>query len=143
MNDRRKAPPHAWKKGQSGNPAGKKPGSRNKATQLVLAMMEGGAEQITQTIIDAAKAGDLSAARLVLERLAPPMRERPITLDLPATDTANGISTAQAAILQAAADGELLPGEAATLAGILESRRKAFETQELESRITALEEKTK
>lgn len=143
MNDRRKAPPHAWKKGQSGNPAGKKPGSRNKATQLVLAMMEGGAEQITQTIIDAAKAGDLSAARLVLERLAPPMRERPITLDLPATDTANGISTAQAAILQAAADGELLPGEAATLAGILESRRKAYETQELESRITALEEKTK
>ena len=143
MNDKRKAPPHAWKKGQSGNPAGKKPGSRNKATQLVLAMMEGGAEQITQTIIDAAKAGDLSAARLVLERLAPPMRERPITLDLPATDTANGISTAQAVILQAAADGELLPGEAATLAGILESRRKAFETQELESRITALEEKTK
>lgn len=143
MNDKRKAPPHAWKKGQSGNPAGKKPGSRNKATQLVLAMMEGGAEQITQTIIDAAKAGDLSAARLVLERLAPPMRERPITLDLPATDTANGISTAQAAILQAAADGELLPGEAATLAGILESRRKAYETQELESRITALEEKTK
>lgn len=143
MNDKRKAPPHAWKKGQSGNPAGKKQGSRNKATQMVLTMMEGGAEQITQTIIDAAKAGDLSAARLVLERLAPPMRERPVTLDLPATDTATGISTAQAAILQAAADGELLPGEAATLAGILESRRKAFETQELESRITALEEKTK
>jgi hypothetical protein len=143
MNDKRKAPPHAWKKGQSGNPDGKKPGSRNKATQMVLAMMEGGAEQITQTIIDAAKAGDLSAARLVLERLAPPMRERPITLDLPAIDNAIGISTAQAAILQAAADGELLPGEAATLAGILESRRKAFETQELENRITALEEKTK
>ena len=143
MNDKRKAPPHAWKKGQSGNPDGKKPGSRNKATQMVLAMMEGGAEQITQTIIDAAKAGDLSAARLVLERLAPPMRERPITLDLPAIDNAIGISTAQAAILQAAADGELLPGEAATLAGILESRRKAFETQELENRITALQEKQK
>jgi deoxycytidine triphosphate deaminase len=73
----------------------------------------------------------------------PGHHERPITLDLPATDTAAGISTAQAAILQAAADGELLPGEAATLAGILESRRKAYETQELESRITALEEKTK
>ncbi|MGB4912117.1 MAG: DUF5681 domain-containing protein [Candidatus Dechloromonas phosphoritropha] len=139
MTDKRKAPPHAWKKGQSGNPTGKKPGSRNRATLMVLAMMEGGAEEITQAVIDAAKAGDLAAARLVIERLAPPMRERPITLDLPDTGSAEGISAAQQAILQAVGMGDLLPGEGATLAGIVETRRKALETQELEARITALE----
>jgi hypothetical protein len=47
----------------------------------------------------------------------------------------------QNAILQAVAAGDLLPGEAATLAGIVEARRKAVETQELEQRITALEKK--
>ena len=140
MTEKRKAPPHAWKKGQSGNPTGKKLGSRNKATQMVLAMMEGGAAEITQTVIDAAKAGDLAAARLVIERLAPPMRERPITLDLPATASAEGINAAQDAILQAVGVGDLLPNEGVTLSGIVENRRKALETLELEQRIIALEE---
>ena len=44
-----------------------------------------------------------------------------------------------ATILQAVAAGDLLPGEAATLAGIVEGRRKALETQELEQRIAILE----
>jgi hypothetical protein len=141
MTEKRKAPPHAWKKGQSGNPSGKPQGMRNKATMMVISLMEQGAEEITKTVIDAAKGGDLMAARLVIERLAPPLRERPITLNLPSTATAEGISAAQQAILQAVGVGDLLPGEGATLAGIVEIRRKALETQELEARITALETK--
>jgi hypothetical protein len=134
-----KIPPHAWKPGQSGNPAGKKPGSRNKATQMVMALMEGGAEQVTRVVIDAARAGDLTAARLVIERLAPPLRERPLSLPLPDTGTVAGVSAAQQAILQAVGEGEILPGEGTALAGIVESRRKALETVELEQRISALE----
>lgn len=141
MTEKKKPPPHAWKKGQSGNPSGKPQGMRNKATMMVINLMEQGAEEITKAVIDAAKGGDLMAARLVIERLAPPLRERPITLDLPNTATAEGISAAQQAILQAVGVGDLLPGEGATLAGIVEIRRKAFETQELEARITALETK--
>ena len=141
MTEKRKPPPHAWKKGQSGNPSGKPQGMRNKATMMVINLMEQGAEEITKAVIDAAKGGDLMAARLVIERLAPPLRERPITLNLPSTATAEGISAAQQAILQAVGVGDLLPGEGATLAGIVEIRRKALETQELEARITALEGK--
>lgn len=141
MDEKRKAPPHAWKKGQSGNPAGKQPGSRNKATMLVLSLMEDGAKEITQAVIDAARGGDLSAARLVLERLAPPMRERPISINLPDTSTAEGISQAQQAIIEAVGMGELLPGEGIVLAGLVEARRKALETLELDERVTALENK--
>jgi len=141
MTNKKPPPPHAWRPGQSGNPAGKKPGSRNKATQMVLALMEGGAEEITRTVIDAAKAGDLTAARLVIERLAPPLRERPLSLPLPDTGTVAGVSAAQQAILQAVGEGEILPGEGTALAGIVESRRKALETVELEQRISALEAK--
>lgn len=88
-----------------------------------------------------AKGGDMSAARLVLERLVPPAKERPIFLALPDTGTANGIAEAQNAILQAVAAGDLLPGEGATMACIVEARRKAVERLELEQRITALETK--
>ena len=142
MTEKRKAPPHAWKPGQSGNPKGKAAGSRNKATAMVLNLMETGARDITDAVITAAKGGDLTAARMVLDRLAPPAKERPVSLDMPDTGTAAGVSAAQEAILQAVATGELLPGEAATLAGIVEGRRRALETQELEQRIAALENRT-
>jgi hypothetical protein len=130
-----------WAKGQSGNPTGKPAGARNKATRMVQSIMEGGAREITEAVVGLAKEGDLSAARLVLERLVPPAKERPIALTLPETASAEGIAQAQGAILQAVAAGELLPGEAVTLSNIVEARRKALETQQLEQRITALESK--
>ena len=130
-----------WKKGESGNPTGKPAGVRNKATVMVQSIMERGAQEIAEAIVGLAKEGDLSAARLVLERLLPPAKERPISLALPSTDTAGGIAEAQQAILQAVAAGDLLLGEGTALAGIVEARRKAVETLQLEQRITALETK--
>lgn len=140
MTEKRKHPA-AFKPGQSGNPAGKPKGARNHATRAVLKLIDGGAEEITMAVLDAAKGGDMGAARFILERIAPPLRERPVSIDLPNIGTAAGIAEAQAAILQAVADGDLLPGEGSTLSAITEARRKALETEELERRITALEAK--
>lgn len=140
----RKTPPAAWKPGQSGNPAGKPKGSRNHATRAVLALLEGEAETITRVAIEAAKAGDLMAVRLVLDRLVPNAKERTVELpDMPDTSTSAGVSQAQQRILESVAAGAITPGEANTLAGVLEQRRKALETVELEQRIAALEGKTK
>ncbi len=130
-----------WKPSRSGNPAGRPKGSRNRVTLVALAAMEEGADAIARKVVDLAKEGDISAARLVIERLVPVAKERPIFLSLPDTGSAEGVAQAQAAILQAVAVGDILPGEAATLAGIVEARRKALETQELEQRISALEGK--
>lgn len=96
--------------------------------------MQGGAEEITKAVIDAAKAGDLTAAKIILDRLMPPAKERPINVDLPDTKTAEGVSAAQSAILQAVAGGDLLPGEATTLSAIVESKRRAIETLEMSDR---------
>ncbi|RZI41511.1 hypothetical protein EGT07_18190 [Herbaspirillum sp. HC18] len=101
--------------------------------------MEQEVEAIARVVTDAAKDGDLQAARLVIERLVPPRRERPIAMDLPEIKTLDGVSDAQAAILQAVAVGDLLPTEGTILSNIVEQRRKAIETQELEQRIAALE----
>ena len=130
-----------WKPGQSGNPKGRPRGSRNRVTLVALAAMEEGADAIARKVVDLAKSGDISAARLIIERLVPVAKERPIFLALPDTGSAEGIAEAQNAILQAVAAGDLLPGEGATLAGIVEARRRAVETQELEQRISALEGK--
>jgi len=129
-----------WKKGQSGNPAGRPPGARNKATLMVLGLMERDAEEIAQAVITAARTGDLAAAKLVLERLAPPLRERPISIELPDTSTTEGVSKAQQVIIEAVGKGELLPSEGSTLAALVESRRRALETDDLERRLSDLEE---
>ena len=42
---------------------------------------------------------------------------------------------------QAVAKGDLVPGEAATLAGIVDRWRAAYETTEMDRRLSALEEK--
>lgn len=139
MDDEKKPLQGQWKPGQSGNPKGKAKGTRNKATLLALAVLEKDVKAIAKVITAAALGGDLQAARIVIERLIPLMRERPVNVDLPDTSTIEGVALAQAAILAAVASGELLPTEGATLAGIAEARRKALETEVLEARIAALE----
>ena len=135
----RKRSPAVFKPGQSGNPAGKPKGARNHATRALLQLMEGEAEEITRAMVDAAKGGDMAAARFILDKLVPAAKEPPVSLELPNIDTASDAAGAQNVILQAVAKGELLPGEANVLSGIVESRRKAMETEDLERRIAALE----
>lgn len=138
----KRTPPAAWKPGESGNPRGKPKGAINKTTRLALELFEGGIKNIAEVVIKQAQDGDLTAARLVLDKLVPNARERAVELPgLPSTESPAGVAEAQAAILQAVASGDLTPGEAATLSGIVENRRKAIETQELEQRIRAIEQR--
>lgn len=137
---KRPPPPHAFKPGQSGNPAGKKPGTKNRIERPIIALMGQHAEAVAQRVIQEALGGDLQAARLVLERVSPAPKDRTVHLpDLPSTATAAGVSEAQQCILEAVAGGGITPSEGNTLSNILESRRKALETLELEQRIEALE----
>ena len=141
MSERKRPPPpHAFPKGVSGNPAGKPKGTRNKIERPIVALMGQHAEAVAQRVIDEALQGDLQACRLVLERVSPAPKDRPITLlDLPSTHNVAGVSEAQQRILEAVADGVVTTSEGSTLSGILEARTKALETHELEQRILALE----
>ncbi len=63
--------PFKWKKGQSGNPAGRRKGSVSLAAALQKLLLKEPAklESIARTLVDSAIAGDVSAARLLFERL--------------------------------------------------------------------------
>ena len=130
-----------FQKGQSGNPAGKPAGTRNATTLAVEALLDGEAKAITRVAIDKALAGDPIALRLVLERVAPVRRGRPVQFDLPPLENATDLAPAIAGILKATAAGDLTPEEASTIATLLEAKRKAIETGELEQRLDLLEQR--
>jgi hypothetical protein len=125
--------------GKVHNPNGRPAGSRNKATIALEKLMEEGAEKIVQTVIKLANEGDMSAARMVLDRIIPQRKDRPVVVDLPKINSAADIPAATQAILEATASGELTPSEGAALVNIAESHRKAVELSELEERIRAIE----
>ena len=108
-----------FKPGQSGNPAGRPKGARNRTTVAVEALLEGQAERLTQKAIDRAIEGDSAALKLCLDRLVPPRRDRLTPFDLPVLKEAADARNAFAAIIAAAADGALTPGEATTLAKLV------------------------
>src|SRR4051812_427047 len=57
--------------GRSGNPAGRPPGARNKATLAREAALRDRAVGLLDGLMERAEAGDMAATRLVLARLLP------------------------------------------------------------------------
>src|SRR5882762_10234896 len=99
--------------GQSGNPAGKRPGTRNRASVLAEALLCGEAESIARVVIDKAVKGDAVAARFCLDRLSPRLRGRAIQLQLPEGESAGGDVIAMFnSALRALAAGDITPDEA-------------------------------
>ena len=72
-----------FREGVSGNPAGRPLGARNRSTRLAEAMLDDEAGALTRQAIDLAKAGDVTALRLCIDRLVPKRTERPIEFKIP------------------------------------------------------------
>ena len=108
---------------------------------LAEKLMQDDAGDVVQAVLAAAKNGDMTAARLILDRIAPARKGRPVYLESPSVKTAADVSAAIEALTIAMASGDVTPDEAATVASVFEVRRKALETEELELRLQALEEK--
>jgi hypothetical protein len=125
-----------------GNP-GRRKGARHRATVAAEALLDGEAEALTRKAIEAALAGDAMALRLCLERIIPPRRERPVMFRLPGLRSAADLAPAMAVIIDAVAAGEIMPGEAADFAKLIETHMKAIEIAEFEQRLQLLEAQQK
>jgi len=91
--------------GQSGNPAGRPGGARNKKTIALEALLDGESEALMEKIIAFAKMGDDIAMRLCVERMMPPRRERPVPLRLPRIESEADARRASAAVIEALGEG--------------------------------------
>jgi hypothetical protein len=54
--------------------------------------------------------------------------------------TSADVTTALTAIIAQMAEGEITPDEAAVAASVIETKRKALETEELDRRVAAIEQ---
>jgi hypothetical protein len=92
-------------------------------------------------VIEMALAGNVPALRMCLERLAPKLRTRakPTEVNIPPVSAAQDLSAAFSAVVDATARGDINSEEAKDIADVLEMKRKAFETIELEQRMATLE----
>jgi len=126
-----------FEKGRSGNPAGRRPGSRNRATLAAAVLLEGESEGLTRRAVEMALEGDPTALRLCMERLLPPCRERPLEFSVPKLTTAgtgeargpspHSLFLTMDAVISALARGEITPGEAERIAGTVDTFVGAIE----------------
>ena len=128
LNPPRRVRGQPFEKGRSGNPAGRRRGSRNRATLAAAVLLEGESEALTRKAVELALAGDPVALRLCIERILPVCRERAVRFALPAIEGANDVSAAANVVLSALARGALTPGEAERIAIVVETFARAIDT---------------
>ena len=127
-----------WQPGQSGNPRGKKPGA-GRLTHLRESIAKD-LPEIIETLTRQAKAGDVHAAKLLIEKVLPSVRacEAPVHLAL---DPSARFSEQARYILHAVATGILAPGQGSQLLSGLAGIARLHEVDELTKRIEQLEVK--
>jgi hypothetical protein len=87
--------------------------------------------------------------RLCIERILPPCRERTVKFELPPIEsaptgqarglTAHDIGPAMKAVTSALAAGAITPGEAATIAAVVDTFVRAIETSDFDGRLKIVE----
>jgi len=128
-----------FEKGRSGNPTGRRVGCRNKTTIAAASLLAGEAEALTRKAVELALGGDPTALRLCIERVLPQCRERTVKFALPPIESAADIAPAMKAVTSALADGMITPGEAATIAAVVDTFVRAIETSDFERRLKIME----
>jgi Family of unknown function (DUF5681) len=125
--------------GQSGNPRGTRTSSKHKATLFAESVLSGEAEGLVRKVIELAKAGDVGALKICMDRLLPPLKSRPVNFKLPTLRTTSDALAALTAVAQGMASGQLLPEEAESLTATILTFIKAVEVSMFEDRLAALE----
>ncbi len=134
-----RGPDGRWQSGKSGNPLGRRPGSRNVITMLAQAVLDNDVEALMQKALSKALQGDPWALKLCVERVLAPQRQTRVSFALPALETAADAVSALAAIAASVSEGELSPAEARDLTGTVAAFVHALEAQDFERRLAALE----
>ena len=122
-------------KGASGNPAGRPKGIRDKRHRYAEAI-ESMIPHVLDSVYQKALAGDMTAARMLIDRTLP--NKRPEQERVEIEHSGNIASDAQN-VLRSVLDGEVSPDVGASLLSAMTSVLKAVEVEDLAKRIEALE----
>jgi thioredoxin-like negative regulator of GroEL len=124
-------------KGQSGNPQGRPKGSGISAK--LRQAIEGEAEAIIKAMIEQAKAGDMQAAKALLDRVLPALKPESQAIHLPELVAAGTMAEKARAAIDAAGAGAVSPSAASDLVAAIAGLARVVETTELQQRLDELE----
>ncbi len=125
---------------EKGNPGGPgRPPGRSISFELLDRLGESKAEELFKAVLQQANDGKPQAAHILMSRIWPRRRGRPVNLTLPPIREAKDLLAAQGAVAQALSDGELTPQEAADVSSVLEKHRRMVDLVQVEERVKALE----
>ena len=124
-------------KGQSGNPQGRPKGSGLSAQ--LRAAIEQDAPSIMKAMIEQAKAGDMQAAKALLDRVLPALKPESQAIHLPELVAAGTMAEKARAAIDAAGAGAVSPSAASDLVAAIAGLARVVETTELQQRLDELE----
>jgi hypothetical protein len=99
------------------------------------------AEALTKKCLYLAFQGNPTAMRLCMERLTPARRQRTLQFKMPPVKTIADMAAASETVVNGVARGQLTPAEGQAFSAMLEARRRVIETEELDLRVRALEDR--
>jgi hypothetical protein len=125
---------------EKGN-SGRRPGSKNRGSLVLAALLEGEKEALIRKAVELAKAGDVQMLKFLLGRILP--RERPVAIELPQMEFADDAMEALGAVTRTLSEGSISPSEAAAVATLVNSFVSAIEMADVVKRLDALEAKVR
>ena len=128
-----------WAPGSSGNPRGYLGTAKNRALAMLDGLFELHAQNLGDVLIEKALNGNMLAMKLILDRVSPVRKVRPINLDWPAINTLGDVDAAMTQLLAATIRGDVDADQARMLSDLLEAKKRTLEAADLERRITLLE----
>jgi hypothetical protein len=127
----------SFKKGSSGNLRGRPKGIQDKRTAL-RSLLEPHAPALVDTVVRKALKGDMTAARICLDRLIPPVKARNEVAKFPGVGAT--LADQGKAILDAARRGDLSPDEVSMFMHAISAQASIVKVDDLERRVATLEE---
>ena len=123
-----------FKPGQSGNSKGRTAGITPGAK--IRKAIELRADDILKSVIDAAVSGDMSACKMLLDRITPVLKPQAMAINLPDNGT---LSEQGGEVIRAALSGQIPPDIGSQLITALSNQGKLIEFQELTERLSRIE----
>lgn len=124
----------AYKKGESGNPSGR---PRKDAADLRPLLAKHG-KGVLQIVIDQALEGDLTACKIIIDRLYPAIKPSAAKVEVPLGNTLDATGDN---VIKKTLDGTIAPDVGTQLLTGLANQAKLVEAHDLDKRISALEAK--